>query len=166
MNQENSNGFKKSFYVFLTSIMGVFLFFVLHRLAFFFWSVISVISETMARNYYSLPVLVFEYVSLILALLGGAWYGIWLGIFWYDKVYVENSRRGFIERISDKIWPAPKIHTGTTGKLLAVTRKLEEDLLNLEDLAAQKPAPEISAPKAIKRTIVRKSAPKNLNKLK
>lgn len=155
---------KKSLYVFMSSIMGVFLFFLLHRLAFFFWAVIASATESLAAHYYSLSVLVFEYITLLLALLGGAWYGIWLGIYWYEKVYEEGSHYGWVHHIGSKFWAGPNAHGGTTGKILAATRRLEEDLLNLEDLAAQQPALEALRLTPIKRTLVRNKTTKKLSK--
>lgn len=157
---------KKSLYVLLTAILGVFLFFILHRLAFFFWALICSMDENLALNYYSLPALVTEYVTLLLAIFGGAWYGIWLGLFWYDKVYVEGTHPGWVAHFSNKIWPAPGANAGTVSKLRHVTKKLEQDLMHLEDLALAQPSVSSSGPAPIKRTLVRKRAPKKISKTK
>jgi len=153
------NGAKKSFYLFLTSLLGVFLFLTLHRAVFFIY--LYMLGQGLVSagtDYYTF--LVIEYFTLIICLMLGAWYGVWLGLYWFEKVYEEKSRGGFAHHLSTKYFlPKPK---ALESKMAEVKQRLEANLYQLEDLAQS--AAEVK-PKAIKRRVVRKRAPKKLNSL-
>ncbi len=152
-------GVKKSLYLFLCSILGVFLFLILHRLGVFLYLYFIASSNNLVSfNYFNF--LMFDYFTLILALMLGAWYGIWLGLYWFEKVYEESSHGGLAEHIGRHFW------SGTSPKNLElkvanIKERLEKDLWQLEDLAENavsvKPQPKV-------RRVVRKRAPKKFSK--
>lgn len=78
---------RKSFYIFLSTFLGVLLFLMLDRAAF-------LIAFIAGADITSLPVLALEYVTSMIAVAFGAWYGIWLGLVWYAAVYEEKTTRG------------------------------------------------------------------------
>lgn len=84
--QENT---RKSFYIFLSMFLGVVLFLMLQRTAF-------LIAFLAGADITALPVMALEYVTSVVALVFGAWYGIWLGLVWYSAVYEERTTRGFV----------------------------------------------------------------------
>lgn len=83
------NGAKKSFYVFLSSLLGMMLFILLQRslflLAYLFG--VRVLSPEFAH---------IDYVTFVVATFGGLWYGIWVGMYWYQLVYEEGRVGGLL----------------------------------------------------------------------
>lgn len=153
---------KKSLYIFLSSLMGVMLFLVLHRVGIFIY--LYLITQGYVVSSWSyVQFLVFDYFTLTLTLLFGAWYGIWLGVFWYDKVYVEGSHSGFVAHISNKFMSRKS--RGLESKMSHIKERLETDLWQLEDLAKTSLS-QVSSPAPIKRKIVRKAAPRKLKTAK
>ncbi len=146
---------KKSLYVFLSSMMGMLLFLVIHRLVIF-------VSLLVLKNNYDQAIgvmpyykfLALDYLTLFITLLLGAWYGIWVGIYWYGKVYEEQSHFGFVDHVANRYWPTQKGKEKFESKLTLAKKKIEENLWELEELADSIPA--ASAPAAVKRKIVRK----------
>lgn len=78
---------RKSFYIFLSTFLGVLLFLMLDRAAF-------LIAFIAGADITSFPVLALEYVTSMIAVAFGAWYGIWLGLIWYAAVYEEKTTQG------------------------------------------------------------------------
>lgn len=149
---------KKSLYVFLTSLLGVLLFLILHRLAIFFYLYLLAGGYVTTGMSY-LQFLALDYLTLFFTLMFGAWYGIWLGMHWFEKVYVEKSHCGVIHHLTDKyFFRTPK---NLESKISAIKKKIEDDLWQLEDLAKVS-LKEVSAPQPIKRKVIRKIAPKKL----
>jgi len=124
MGENKESGFKKSLYLFLSAMLGVLLFLILHRIVIFFYLVLSgakFLADVSENSY--LLFLAADYFTLILAMMFGAWYGIWLGMYWYEKVYEECSHRGFADYVARKYWPARK-HSGyqLNSKIKAVQK--------------------------------------------
>lgn len=154
---------KKSFYVFLSSLLGMSLFLILDRSAVFIY-VYLVSTGIVSADFVYERFLFIDSFSLIVSLMGGAWYGTWLGMHWFNKVYEERTHGGFGDYLVKNLWSASKPKNLQT-KLSAVKEHLEKDLWQLEDLAkaasaqAVKPVPRVSRA-AVKR------APKKLKSLK
>lgn len=157
------NGAKKSLYIFLTSLLGVLLFLILHRLVIFFYFYLLAGGYMTASMSY-LQFLVVDYFTLVLVLLFGAWYGIWLGMYWFEKVYVEKSHGGFVHHVSNNYFSrTPK---NLENRISAVKQKIEKDLWQLEDLTDASLKAVAATPAPIKRRVVRKTAPKKLKSVK
>jgi len=151
---------KKSLYIYLSSLMGVLLFLTLHRVVFFFLSILGAYGiEPLQSDVSSLLFMGIEYFTLILAMMLGAWYGIWVGLYWFEKVYVEGNHPGVVGHLADCCWPAPKNRYRLEAKLESAEKKLEADMWELESLAKAIPVT-IASPEPIKRRVVRKKAPK------
>ena len=153
---------KKSLYIFLSSLLGVLLFLVLHRAGIFIYLYL-ITQGYVVSSWTYLQFLVFDYFTLTLTLLFGAWYGIWLGVYWYEKVYVECSHSGFVAHMSNKFMSHK--NKGLESKISHIKERLETDLWQLEDLAKTSLS-QVSAPAPIKRKIVRKAAPRKLKTAK
>ncbi len=111
-----------------------------------------------------LQFLVVDYFTLVLVLLFGAWYGIWLGMYWFEKVYVEKSHGGFVHHVSNNYFSrTPK---NLENRISAVKQKIEKDLWQLEDLTDASLKAVAATPAPIKRRVVRKTAPKKLKSVK
>ncbi len=149
---------KKSLYLFLCSLLGVFLFLILHRIGVVVY--LYLLSQGIGvASFRYWDFLVLDYMSLLVALLLGAWYGIWLGLYWYEKVYEEKSHGGFADHIARHIWPmrSPK---ALETKVAQVKERLEEDLWQLEELAERVV---VENPKPKVRKVVRKRLSKKLS---
>jgi hypothetical protein len=153
---------KKSLYLFLTSLLGVLLFLIIHRAAFFIYIYmlgIGVVTTGMTYEQF----LAIEYFSLTICLMLGAWYGIWLGLYWFEKVYEEKSHRGFVHHLSTKYFFGSKPEV-LESRMARVKEHLEENLWQLEDLAKGAASSQLEVrPRPIKRRAVRKKAPKKLS---
>ena len=71
--------------------------------------------------------LAIEYFTLTITMMLGAWYGIWLGLYWYEKVYEEKSHRGLVHHIAANYFPnfKPKV---LENRMAQVKERLEENL--------------------------------------
>ena len=153
---------KKSLYLFLTSLLGVLLFLIIHRALFFIYIYmlgIGVVTTGMTYEQF----LAIEYFSLTIVLMLGAWYGIWLGLYWFGIVYEEKSHRGFVHHLSTKYFFGYRPEV-LEGRMARVKEHLEENLWQLEDLAKSAASSQLEVrPRPIKRRVVRKKAPKKLS---
>jgi hypothetical protein len=153
---------RKSLYLFLTALLGTLLFLTLHQAAYFIY--IYLLGTGLAVSDMSyVEFLAVEYFTLTITMMLGAWYGIWLGLYWYEKVYEEKSHRGFVHHLAVNYFPGSG-RKAQEGRMAEVKERLEENLWQLEKLAQKgagfTPAVE---PKPIKRRVVRKKAPRKLN---
>jgi hypothetical protein len=83
-----SGGAKKALYVYLCSFLGVLLFLIIHRsLFFFFYFLLDIDYTSFSFGFDTLQVQAFDMATLIISLFLGGWYGVWLGMNWYDLVY-------------------------------------------------------------------------------
>lgn len=75
---------RKSFYIFLSSMLGVLLFLMLQRSAF-------LIAFLLGADIGSVQSQALGVVTTAIAVVFGAWYGVWLGLVWYSAVYEERT---------------------------------------------------------------------------
>jgi hypothetical protein len=155
---------KKSLYLFLTGLLGMLLFAIVCQVVFFIYIYMLGSGVVVASMNYG-QIFGGEYFILIIMLLLGAWYGIWLGLYWFEKVYEQRSHKGFVHHLATNYFPGARPKT-PESKMAEVRERLEENLWQLEDLAQSPPIyqPSVS-PEPIKRRAVRKKAPKKLNAL-
>ena len=142
---------KKSLYVFLTSLLGVLIFLVLHRALVFVWLYLlagSFITSDLTYGQF----LALDYFSLTITLMLGSWYGIWLGMYWFKAVYEENSHGGLVHHLATGtfFWNKAK---NLQAKMSAAEDRLETDVWRLEDLANTALA---QSQEPVKRKVVRK----------
>ena len=117
---------KKSFYIFLTSLLGMLLFLVIHRVISFLL-LYSAASGLIFRNLDFQAFILTDYITLLVSLMLGAWYGIWLGLGWFEKVYEQKSHRGLVDHLAMKIFSDD--HEGLRAKLIAAEKQLEDDVV-------------------------------------
>jgi hypothetical protein len=154
---------KKAFYIFLSSLLGVLIFLILHRaIIFIYLYLVSGGYFADSFNYWNF--LFWDYITLIFSLMLGAWYGIWLGMSWHEAVYVQKNHGGFVEHLASHYWLGGRPKNLET-KIITVKQRLDKDLSQLEDLAKADTAVEVVKPQAKVRRVVRKRAPKKLNSL-
>jgi len=146
---------KKSLYVFLSSMLGVMLFLVIHRILIFLILVFSGAGGNFYLGFSYLGFLAIDYFTLLIVLMLGAWYGIWLGNYWFEKVYEERLHGGFVSLLASRLWP--KRVSKLRQKMVSATEHLENDVWELEDLVKDlPPTASIKPVNVFKRRIVRK----------
>ncbi len=145
---------KKSLYILLCSLMGALLFLILHRIVVFVYlGLLDYNYSAFSLNLSYIEFLALDYFTLILALLGGMWYGIWVGVFWYESIYQHNTHGGFVDHLIVRFWPSKAEASSLKSRISAASKKVEDDVWNLEDLAKDAVSP---TPVSVKKRIVRR----------
>lgn len=90
---------RKSFYVFLSMVLGVLLFLMIQRAAF-------LVAFLLGADIGSVSSQALGVVTSMVAVVFGAWYGIWLGLTWYAAVYEEQHVRSMFRWLWDGAAPA------------------------------------------------------------
>lgn len=159
-------GVKKSVYLFLSSILGVLLFLILHRLSVFIYLLLvsyGIVGGGPSWSY--MQFLAFDYATLLISLLFGSWYGIWLGNFWYEQVYEKGEWRGMLAHMRSRYLPQVRGKYNWEQKIESVKHRLEEDLSAVEELTEEFPAA-VLAPQPVKRTLAKKKVVRKAKTLK
>jgi hypothetical protein len=94
----------KAFYVMLCAILGVMLFVVIQRaFSLIYYLLLNTNFKTYSfgLDYYQLSWI--NFLSMLAAVFFGLWYGVWLGLHWYDMVYEEGS--GGVWQHIKQHWP-------------------------------------------------------------
>ena len=156
---------KKSFYLFLTSLLGMLLFLILHRIISFLFLYLAA-SDLINWDVNIQLFLLWDYFTLMVAIMLGSWYGIWLGLGWFGSVYEEKSHGGLVHNIVRTIFSND--HTNLRQKLVVAERQLEEDVARdvaVIDVIAQASwaaAVHRRHKAAVKRKVVRKKITKKV----
>ena len=150
---------KKSLYIFLTAILGIVLFLVLDRIVVFCYLYLVAAGYIGASFDYG-KFVVWDYFSLTIALMLGAWYGVWLGLNWFSLVYERQTHGGFINHVIENYWPNRK-QKNLDVKISDVKKRLQTDMWQLEEIA-QASVAQMSEPVPRVKKIVRKRAPKKM----
>jgi hypothetical protein len=153
-----SSGLRKSIYLFLSCLLGSLLFVILQRIAVFAYIVLLSYGFgglTVGMSWVEL--LALDYMTMLIALLFGGWYGIWVGIHWYESVYEHGTTRGLIGSLVG-IWPRVRKPYNLKTRVEAVSSRLESDLGELEALAKSTAAAPVAPKKRVVRRVVRKKA--------
>jgi len=148
---------KKSLYIFLSSLLGVMLFLLIDRVVVLLL-VFLINGGFITAQFSASQFMAVDYIILSVVLMLGGWYGIWLGLYWYEVVYEQRSHRGAFHHFA-KNYLSYKGPDGVTGQMEAVRKRIETDLAQLEDIAIKTPLAD-AEPQPIKRKIVRKRAPR------
>lgn len=84
----------KALYLFLTSWLGIILLLMLHRALFVIYDLLGLFFPEI-RFFHADRFLLqsIDFFTLLLALFFGGWYGIWLGLHWFDIVYEREGSR-------------------------------------------------------------------------
>jgi hypothetical protein len=158
----NSEGqVKKSLYIFLTCLMGALLFLTLHRLL-VFWFFLFMMSggyPVFMGNFSYMNFLAWEYITLILSLMLGGWYGVWVGQYWYQIVYEEKRHWGLRSFLAQRFWPNGTARYNVKSKIERISEQLEQDVAKMQNLSKSLPETLVT-PQAIKRRVVRRRVAK------
>lgn len=141
---------RKSFYIFLTMVLGVLLFLMLQRAAF-------LVAFLVGADITSLTAQALAIVTTAISLMFGAWYGIWLGLVWYAAVYEERTTRSIVGWIRQSTSGKTKDGSWEIDDLVALEktpngnnppklRFFEENTVRFGGTAAQGAEPKRSVP--------------------
>lgn len=157
---------RKSFYIFLSMVLGVLLFLMLQRAAFLVAFLVGVDVSSLSAQALSV-------VTTAIAVVFGAWYGIWLGLVWYVAIYEErttSSLFGWIKRssssrrtASDDSWEIDdlvSLEKVTVGKSSPKLRFFEENTIRFGGANSQEEEPKRSVPVMAKAKTASKRAPR------
>ncbi len=142
----------KSLYIFLSALLGALLFLILHRvIVFIFLYLVAIGTININLNYREF--LAVEYFTLILVLMMGVWYGIWLGVSWFNRVYEEKTHGGFFNHLSTKVFSD---NNEKLKEMLAIAKeRLAQDAEQVGEIAdAISEEPQQSRPVIIEETII------------
>lgn len=161
MPAANEQSIRKSFYIFLTALLGVLLFVVLDRLLVFGYLLLAGSNYAVfGLNLSYVEFWALDYLSLFFVMMAGAWYGIWVGLYWYARVYEDRTHQGFVHHVATRYWPFEKRARQLQSQVRQVEKQLENDLHQLSDLADELPA--VKAPPPVKRPMAKKRTPRKL----
>lgn len=128
------NAFRRSVYLILSGLMGLLVFFILHRIAVFVYLSL-VTSQDIVFEYNNF--LIWDYITLSAALIVGLVYGMWVGEYWYKVVYHENVHNGLVDYIASFFYSSRQSKPEAfQHKLENVALKLENNLAELENLTS------------------------------
>ncbi len=86
---------KRALYVFLCGLMGGLLFLVIQRSLVLIYVILLRLNPAVFSLGLNLGDLIaLDITTVFLALAGGGWYGIWVGLHWYDVVYERKTFPG------------------------------------------------------------------------
>jgi hypothetical protein len=105
---------RKALYIFLSSILGILLFLMFHRALFVIYEILGNFYSTTA--WLHLPfrtIALIDFLTFIVALFIGGWYGIWIGLNWYKMVYEERGVKTWFHGFVPHHWRKHKKHEGT-----------------------------------------------------
>lgn len=148
-------GIKKSAYIFLCSILGVLLFLVLDRIAVFWYILLAAYGVFGSAGFSSIRFISVDYIIMLLAMLCGSWYGIWLGNYWYELVYERGTWRNAVFQAREHLLPWKSKDLNLKRKVEVVRRQLEQSLSQTEKLVEHIPQ-QILKPTPIKRKAARR----------
>ncbi|QQS23219.1 hypothetical protein IPM19_01485 [bacterium] len=83
---------RKALYVFLTTLLGVLIFLMFHRAVFVIYDILASFYPN-SPAFDIAPNILFgiDFYTMLLAVVLGGWYGVWLGLDWYKMIYEERG---------------------------------------------------------------------------
>lgn len=140
MREYKHNQAKKAFYLFLSLLLGVFVFFILHRLIILF--IISFYLSTEGSAVYTAinrQFLAWDYSTLFLSVIAGSLYGLWVGGYWYEKVYEIGFHGGALGHLAVALNRFTKKQSSLRNRVDTISRELRDEAWQLEDLVKMVP---------------------------
>lgn len=117
---------RKALYLFLSSLLGMLLVLMFHRSAFVIFDILGDFFPTstiLNPNYYYVAVA--DFLTMLLAMFIGGWYGIWLGLHWYKMVYEDRETRSWFHGFIPHFWRTHKVKDNPSAAAASgVPRKL------------------------------------------
>lgn len=145
---------KKSFYIFTCSLLGALLFLIIDRIIVFLY-LFFVSTGYLASSFDYLSFLLVDYFTLIMVLMFGGWYGVWLGMNWFSMVYENETHGGLVDHITKNLLSSKRKHS-LEAKISDVKERIEENLVELENLSVAEAMPMLKQTPKVRRVVRRK----------
>jgi hypothetical protein len=128
-------GIRKSLYLFLTSILGALLFLVLQRVVVsLYLTLLQWKPDVFSFGLSFMEITAIDLINLTVAVLFGAWYGIWIGMHWYYAVYEQAGGRGFVWGVAAALRRRGN-PDGLKSEIESAARRMERETWRLERLS-------------------------------
>ncbi len=83
---------RKALYLFLSSLLGMLLLLMFHRAVFVIYDILGSFYPNCSWFNWSLPtIFTLDFLTMLVAMFIGGWYGVWLGLNWYHMIYEERG---------------------------------------------------------------------------
>lgn len=98
-------GAGKALYIFLCSILGLILFMIFHRaLVVIYYLVLDNNFQKFSFGMTAGDIQILDFLTMLVALFLGGWYGVWLGLHWYNLVYEGEHQPGLFHGFIPHHW--------------------------------------------------------------
>lgn len=101
---------RKALYLFLSSLLGMILILMFHRAVFVIYDILGDFYPRLFllnQPYYYVAAA--DFLTMLLAMFIGGWYGIWLGLHWYKIVYEDKDKRTWFHGFLPHHWRYKKV---------------------------------------------------------
>lgn len=115
----------KALYLFLCSILGMVLFTMLHRAIFVLYDIVLIYDfQTFSLGMSEGVILAIDFLTMMLALFFGGWYGVALGLEWYSMVYGANAeiKPGVFHGFLPHTWRGDKSKKSSTDSFMGMPK--------------------------------------------
>jgi succinate dehydrogenase/fumarate reductase cytochrome b subunit len=148
---------RRALYLFFSALLGVMLFLIMHRVVVFFILLFSIDQGETVLGLSQTEFMALDYVTLMIVILFGAWYGIWLGVDWYEKVYESRLHGGLTGYLLNRF--SLNQSRNLRNKISHIAQTLENEAWELEELAVEAgPVVPVKRKVVRKRTVRKKAA--------
>jgi hypothetical protein len=137
------------------------LFLIIHRVVVFFILLLALNGGDTVLGLTQTEFMALDYASLTLVLLLGSWYGIWLGVDWYEKVYESRLHGGLAGYLVNRL--AFSQSRRLRSKISHIAETLENEAWELEELAAEPDMPVRKAKAPVKRVARKRTKKTNVS---
>jgi hypothetical protein len=126
----------KHVYIFFCALLGILLLVIVQRIIimlatlFLIGDPVSVVSDSAWAWYAAI-----DYLTLWIAVLGGIWYGLWIGEYWYKIVYEEGRYLGVFHHILHSHGDTNPKLTNIQNEIAHIQHSMVEEAWHLEDLS-------------------------------
>ena len=138
MEQIKIKSSKKSLYLLLCAILGMILFVIVQQAALLLLTILMM-NQLSAIDLAPAQSAMFDSLTYLLAMFFGAWYGIWLGLHWYEIVY-EQGRKGVFHAFLGRLAGGNKDAKSVEEKTPIMARPQPQPKQAARPQAAAKPA--------------------------
>lgn len=176
---------RKALYLFLSSLLGMILVLMFHRSVFVIYEILGDFfprQQWLNLPYYHIAVA--DFLTMLLAMFIGGWYGIWLGLHWYKLVYEDRRVRSWFHGFVPHTWRSHKVKdnpsqtaaTGMPRKIVATSNSDSDDVFqtmratgikpvwSFEDFKKvetnETPKKRVARKRTVKKRVVKKTAKK------
>lgn len=119
MAQVKVQSSKKALYLLLCGVLGMILFVIIQQAAILL--LILLLINQLGGEAGAAQFQMFDSLTYVLAMFFGAWYGVWLGLHWYEIVY-EQGRRGLFHAFLGRLANGNKLATSPVEKTPIIAR--------------------------------------------